>query len=63
MSFQAKYPGRCGSCDERIDVGDEVRYDDDELVHDRCKALAADEQGDLTKVCPDCWLLHSGECP
>lgn len=59
MSFEARFRGRCGNCDGRIEVGDEVRYEypDDELVHDRCPA----ESGP-TEVCPDCWTIHAGEC-
>ncbi len=61
--FPARFRGSCGACDEPIDPGDLVRYDDDsDLVHDRCEPSNADDQGDLTKVCPGCWLVHSGEC-
>lgn len=61
--FKAKYPGRCGACDERIAVDDLVKYDeDDDLVHAKCEAPQADEQIDLTKVCPKCWLIHPGKC-
>jgi len=43
MSFEAKYPGRCAaeSCnygDARIEVGDEIEYVDDELMHTTCAA-------------------------
>ena len=36
MAFTAQYPGRCGICDEPIDEGDLVAYDDDELCHQAC---------------------------
>lgn len=58
MSFQSRYPGRCGSCDNRINVGDEVCYEEDELVHDTCP----DESGPIGEVCPECWCIHRGEC-
>ena len=32
MSFEARYAGRCGVCDERIRVGDLVTYVDDEIA-------------------------------
>jgi len=42
-SFQARYSsGRCGICDEPIEEGEVVQYEDDELVHSAC----ADEEGD-----------------
>lgn len=34
--FDARYPGRCASCDGRINEGDQVTYVDDELVHTEC---------------------------
>ncbi|MEU9806243.1 hypothetical protein [Mycobacterium sp. NPDC050853] len=58
MSFEAKYPGRCGSCDNKIHPGDDVHYEDDELVHDDCPG----EVGGPIEVCPDCWCIHRGEC-
>lgn len=54
MSFQAMYPGRCGGCDNRIHRGDDVHYEDDELVHDDCPG----EVGGPIEVCPDCWCIH-----
>jgi hypothetical protein len=60
--FNAKYPGRCGTCDKRIAVDDLVTYDDGELVHAKCEASQADDQVDLTTVCPHCWLIHAGGC-
>lgn len=38
MSFEARYWGTCGSCGDEIEPGDEVTYDDGELVHDQCSA-------------------------
>jgi len=34
--FAARWDGRCGFCDEDIDVGDEVCYCEDEVVHFDC---------------------------
>lgn len=34
--FTARYYGRCLVCDERIEPGDDVAYDDDDLVHEAC---------------------------
>ena len=34
--FTATFPGRCSECGEQIEVGDDVQYVDDELVHEDC---------------------------
>ncbi|MCT7373207.1 hypothetical protein [Mycolicibacterium llatzerense] len=64
MSFQAKYPGRCVSCGERIHEGEWVRYeDDDSLVHDNCdEAPDVDAPQRNERKCPDCFTIHAGEC-
>ncbi|PQM45688.1 hypothetical protein C1Y40_04132 [Mycobacterium talmoniae] len=59
-AFQARFPGRCGRCDNPITVGDHVHYDDDELVHTDCDT---DTLPDSTgTACPNCWLVHAGAC-
>ena len=35
-AFEARYPGRCADCDNRIEPGDQATYLDDELVHLAC---------------------------
>lgn len=63
MSFEAKYPGTCGGCHERIQPGQLVRYVEDVLEHDDC-------DGDMVEakargvVCPSCFMETSlsGEC-
>lgn len=63
MSFAAKYPGRCPSCDERIHVGDDIKYADDELVHASCDVPSLpNPRDDLSKVCRSCFTIHQGEC-
>lgn len=42
-TFQARYRGRCLACDDQIEPGDDVCYDEDDLVHAEC----ADEDDDL----------------
>lgn len=54
-AFQARYEGRCAvACGRRIEVGDEVVYVDDELVHVECegRALAATRP---REVCTECF--------
>lgn len=54
MTFHAKHPDRCaGSCAEPIEVGDEVEYIDDQLVHFGCTPTAEPEP---RPICPDCFL-------
>ena len=63
MSFQAKYPGRCAACDERIYEGNWVRYEDDFLVHDDCDEVPERDAPQRNKrKCPDCYMIHAGEC-
>ena len=62
MSFKAKFRGKCGNedCEDGIQVGDEVTYEEDVLVHVRCIYLVSVPSG--IPVCPDCHLEHRGEC-
>lgn len=41
--FEARYDGWCGSCLERILEGDEVIYEDDEVVHLGCATPRLDD--------------------
>lgn len=59
MTFYAKYPGRCASCEDRIHEGDAVTYADDELVHAACDGPTVDRDG---PVCGQCFTIHAGEC-
>lgn len=34
--FEARYYGTCYGCDEKIEPGQMVVYEDDELVHEAC---------------------------
>jgi hypothetical protein len=34
--FTAAFPGRCNECGDEIEIGDDVQYVDDELVHEDC---------------------------
>lgn len=60
MSFTAAYRGACAYGD-RIEPGDQVTYEDEELVHVAC--AERDVTGDVTeKPCADCHLVHAGGC-
>jgi hypothetical protein len=66
----AKYAGICRGCGERFEVGDLVRYDDDnEIVTERCAgrsdvaAMSPSQVKDVRrKMCLKCFCVHAGEC-
>ena len=57
MSFIAAYYGPCGYGD-RIEPGDQVTYEDGELVHVTCTEQTITTE----KPCADCHLVHAGGC-
>lgn len=65
MAFIARFKGRCSSCGEDIEPGENVFYDDHELVHVTCSW----EQNPALKqtICKRCFLsvvaLVDGLCP
>lgn len=71
-TFAARYPGTCGSCGERIEVGDEIvamaaDRDDDpaRFAHVECDAeLVRRTAPATTGVCPHCFLVlpATGRC-
>lgn len=58
-TFKARYPGRCGVCDERIRVDDLCTYVEDEIAHAACPQPVA-----VTEPCPRCFMVPAvnGEC-
>ena len=54
-TFQARYDGRCAECEHRIRPGDDVAYDEDELVHAKCVQPVYD-------TCGRCWLTMPCGC-
>lgn len=63
MTFEAKYSGRCGACDERIQPGDVCTYAEDVVVHEDCEASVPREP-DPRPVCPRCFMetAANGKC-
>lgn len=62
MSFPARFPGRCDTCEERIHEGDPIRMTDTGAIHDDCTNAAPVEHPE-PPVCPACWLTHpEGSC-
>lgn len=62
--FTAKYHGRCASCEEPIEPGDQAAFADDEVV---CAGCAMGEPSPRPAarpevVCRSCWLVHPGSC-
>lgn len=62
-TFQARYPGRCCGCGERVEVDDAVRYEDDELVHADCTLEPSGDEA-TTETCDRCFLAVAinGKC-
>lgn len=58
-TFEARYPGRCGVCDERIQPGDQATYVEDEVAHVSCPQPVA-----LADPCPRCFMVPAanGSC-
>lgn len=56
-AFEAQYTGACARCRGDIDVGDLVRYVDDELVHFR-----HDPKRKPDVICDTCWLTKPCDC-
>lgn len=63
MTFEARFPGRCGGCGNLIHPGDGVEYVDDTLVHGGC-APQPDVDRPARPVCPDCFteIALNGAC-
>ncbi len=65
-TFEAKYSSRCPECPTRIEVGDEVVYVDDTVVHVQCGDAAEEtvKQAAEAEVCQKCWQTRSvtGAC-
>lgn len=51
-TFEAKYPGRCGVCDERINPGDQATFVEDEIAHAACPTPVA-----LADPCARCFMV------
>lgn len=64
IPFKARYFGRCAACDEQINPGESVEYDDDdELVHRECRWVVPVTAGDKrAPVCTTCWLTKPCGC-
>ena len=61
MSFEAKYPGMCDGCGERIVVGDGCEYDDrNNVLHLDCDGDYPPERVEV--VCTECWIIKPCDC-
>jgi hypothetical protein len=64
MTFEAKYGGRCGVCNERIAPGDVCTYAEDVVVHEDCEAAIRSVSKPPRPVCDKCFIETSanGKC-
>ncbi|QGJ95035.1 hypothetical protein SEA_REDWATTLEHOG_174 [Gordonia phage RedWattleHog] len=65
-TFPAQYPGTCNACGDRFPEDTQISYDDtDRTVHadaDECGVAPAPSRLRMPGVCPECNLMHAGEC-
>jgi hypothetical protein len=61
-SFPAKFPGICESCGEGFEVGEEVMFEGDDLVHANPDACLRFRDRPIQKPCSKCFLVHVGDC-
>lgn len=60
-TFTARYYGRCACCEDRVEPGDTVAYEDDALVCASCSIGDRPAPRPET-VCPSCWLVQPCDC-
>lgn len=63
-AFTARYPGRCANCPDGIEPGDQLVYDEDDLViHVTCRTTPK-VTGKAPEICPRCFLAKAtnGAC-
>ena len=61
MAFPARYPGHCTRCDERINIGEPITYDEDDVVHADCDAHYEAAVRPVA-ICPTCHLTKPCDC-
>lgn len=49
--FAAKYLGHCATCEDFIEVGDQVHYVDGVLLHESCEAPLPETTAAICTVC------------
>jgi len=63
--FEAKYGGKCGRCGDYFPAGAPVEYVDDVLVaaDHNCEPGPEETPESVRRDrCPQCYLIHAGEC-
>lgn len=62
--FEARYPGRCPSCFEPIQVGDTIVMTDDGATCEDCSTRAGSASPRPREVCPRCFTekASNGAC-
>lgn len=60
--MKAKHNGPCADdCGRWIHEGDEIEHRSKGWAHTTCPDLA-EMTGEASEACPDCHLIHAGEC-
>lgn len=55
--FSARYEGTCPRCHREIEVGEHVRFVEDELMHYRHEIVER-----VAEICNTCWLTKPCDC-
>lgn len=56
MTFEAKYPGYCGACDEKIAPGEVCAYSETVVVHEDCAPAIARAERAKRPICARCFM-------
>lgn len=63
-AFEARFPGKCADCLEWFPEDTRIRYNaDNKIVHEYCEDDVASMDDVAEMTCPQCHLIHAGECP
>jgi hypothetical protein len=60
--FTARFPGICENCQEGFEAGEEVMYEDSDLVHADPDGCLRFHDRPIQRPCPQCFLVHNGGC-
>ena len=66
----AKFQGRCGQCKQTVLVGEEITWLEGKVYCEGCTNSGMFGDADLNEIgrgapkdrCPECYIVHAGEC-
>lgn len=57
-SWPARYSTECLACNERIQVDELVRWDEDQVIHGDCNSIHRPTRPE-PETCPRCFMVYS----